>query len=279
MARIKDKIIDKKNLRFGYRIIDDLAFALSSSLCKQRINTLYTKEPTTIEWMNHFNSEDIFFDIGANIGLYTIYAAKKKNCYVYSFEPQALNFAEINKNIYINRLTEKVRAYPIALSNKNELANLYLYDFSIGQSHNDVGENIGHRPLYQGTISRRLDDLDLPQPNHIKIDVDNLEYKIVQGGQKTIENVDTILIEIDFSTKNIEIIEQMVSLGWKWSKDQVRICQHWNEPYEKFEKNLLNPRKGGQNFIFFKDDKWYNIFSNFAKTFKPGNPIPMTELY
>lgn len=275
MVKIKDKVLNKKNLKIGYRTIDNMAFAKSSSLCKQRINTLFIKEPTTIEWIKHFSTTDIFFDIGANVGMYTIFAAKTQKCKVVSFEPQTLNFAELNKNIYLNQLNHQVTAYPIALTNVTGLSKLYLYDFGIGESHNDVEENISKRKLIQGTYAARLDELDLPQPNHIKIDVDNFEYRVVEGALKTIENVDTILIEIDFKTKNIELIKQMEDRGWKWSKDQVRICQHWNESFENFKKHLWDKRKGGQNFIFFKDDKWFNIFYKFAKTFKPGNPIKM----
>ena len=40
-----------------------------------RVQTLFSKEPETIKWINNFNTEDIFIDIGANVGIYTIYAA------------------------------------------------------------------------------------------------------------------------------------------------------------------------------------------------------------
>ena len=40
-----------------------------------RAQTLFSKEPETIKWINGFNAQDIFLDVGANVGMYTIYAA------------------------------------------------------------------------------------------------------------------------------------------------------------------------------------------------------------
>jgi hypothetical protein len=57
----------------------NLFFFCKNYLIKYRIDTLQSKEPETIEWIENFNKDDIFFDIGANIGLYSCYAAKKRD--------------------------------------------------------------------------------------------------------------------------------------------------------------------------------------------------------
>ena len=56
-----------------------ISFFCPNELTKWRIKTLYDKEPETLEWIDNFkqNKEIIFWDIGANIGLYSIYAAVK----------------------------------------------------------------------------------------------------------------------------------------------------------------------------------------------------------
>ena len=69
-----------------------------------RVLTLFAKEPTTIPYLETFESDDLFLDIGANIGMYTVYAAVMTGCRTVSIEPEALNYAELNKNIYINDL-------------------------------------------------------------------------------------------------------------------------------------------------------------------------------
>jgi len=73
-----------------------------------RAETYASKEPETLEWIERFfRSEDVIYDIGANVGLYSLFAAKHLNsrCKVYAFEPEALNYAKLNINIYINGLS------------------------------------------------------------------------------------------------------------------------------------------------------------------------------
>ena len=57
-----------------------------------RAKTLYTKEPITIKWIRSFEKNSIFFDIGANIGVYSIFSAIINSSLVYSFEPESNNF-------------------------------------------------------------------------------------------------------------------------------------------------------------------------------------------
>ena len=61
-------------------------------LTKYRASTFSSKEPETIDWIDDFERSDNLLDIGANIGLYSLYAASKGNN-VRSLEPDALNFA------------------------------------------------------------------------------------------------------------------------------------------------------------------------------------------
>lgn len=63
-----------------YRVIQnrvEYIFSCPNDVTRWKAETYFTKEPETIEWIDTFNEGDIFFDIGANIGLYSIYAAKK----------------------------------------------------------------------------------------------------------------------------------------------------------------------------------------------------------
>ena len=61
---------------------DDISFkfAAPNALCKWRYETFSSKEPETLEWINAMPSESVLWDIGANVGLYSVYAAKKRNC-------------------------------------------------------------------------------------------------------------------------------------------------------------------------------------------------------
>ncbi|MDP2956834.1 MAG: FkbM family methyltransferase, partial [Longimicrobiales bacterium] len=86
----------------------------------------------------------MLYDIGANIGLYSFFAATK-GAHVFAFEPEALNFARLNENIVLNGLTKLVQAYPVAIGDCSRLDTLYLHDFQEGAALHAVGEPIDYR--------------------------------------------------------------------------------------------------------------------------------------
>ncbi len=74
---IKQLIIDK-SLTATKTISHNKTYITLSTpnpICKYRVNTFSSKEPETLDWIDSFNSDDVFWDIGANIGIYSIYAA------------------------------------------------------------------------------------------------------------------------------------------------------------------------------------------------------------
>lgn len=89
-----------------------------NALCDWRAKTFSSKEPETLEWIDSFLEGSILWDIGANIGLYSLYAAKKMNCRVWAFEPSVFNLELLARNIYENDLTEKICIVPVALCDR-----------------------------------------------------------------------------------------------------------------------------------------------------------------
>jgi FkbM family methyltransferase len=247
---------------------------------------------TTGAWIDSFAEGETLFDIGANVGMYTIYAAVMRGAKVFAFEPEALNYAELNKNIFLNGLHDRVLAYCLALSDVDKTDRLLLSDFGLGISYHDFEENSwtedkefapdwkvskdNRRP--QGCVGRTLDSLiadGLPIPQHIKIDVDGLEHRVVAGmlGALASPALKTVLIEINFDNpKNLEIIETMESLGWKYSWDQLRINRTVKFTVEKIQ-SYQRRGIGGLNYIFFKDDKYSEMFSKLFESYTPGNPL------
>ena len=126
---IIEKLFKRKNFRFYiYELLRNnnvkkilnnkiTIFFCPSSETKRRTDTILTKEPETINFINNFieinnkdkNKDLIFFDIGSNIGLYSIYASQTiDKIKVYSFEPSFNNLSILSKNISINNLNKKV---------------------------------------------------------------------------------------------------------------------------------------------------------------------------
>jgi len=177
-----------------------------------RIKAYITKEPETLNWITNFISKgDVFYDIGSNIGLYSIFAAKKHNnkIKIYTFEPESQNFATLNRNIYINQMSEIITSYCLAISNRQEQDKLYIRNnlrsgeaiHGYKAAYDDQGN--AFNPIHiQGASSISLDEIcytnKVDFPNHIKIDVDGHEYQIILGAQKTLNDkrLSSICIEI-----------------------------------------------------------------------------------
>jgi FkbM family methyltransferase len=260
----------------------------SNRLAEKRVHSLFTKEPTTIPWLETFGSDDVFFDIGANVGMYSVYAAATTGCRTYGFEPEALNYAELNKNIFINKLHGRATGYNIAISDEMRVGELFLGAFGYSYSHHDFNEStwkedhaFGDKStkmserLHQGCVSIPVDDLvgihGLPQPNHIKVDVDGLEHRVVASLRKTLQSpkLKSVLIEIDFQHPSCAaIIDQMVAEGWRYSMDQLRANRKKIFTADDIERMRRN-NKGGLNYVFYKDTFYDDLFANFIANYSP----------
>lgn len=185
-----------------------IVFDTSSALTQWRAETHLTKEPGTILWIDGFAAGDVFYDVGANVGVYSLYGAIHKDIKVYSFEPSPFNFSTLCRNIALNGLSERVSAFCLALSDRTVLDNLHISSLQVGAAHtgfqnpvNEFGQplNAVHK---QATLGFRMDDFikffKLPAPQHIKIDVDGAEALVVSGMDETLKNPDlkSILVEL-----------------------------------------------------------------------------------
>ncbi len=203
------------------------SFYCPNRLTQWRVETFFTKEPETIEWIDTFQKGQVLFDIGANIGLYSLYAAKK-GVFVVAFEPESQNYALLNRNVYLNRASDNVICLNVALSDRNCVDYLYLPEFRVGGALNNFGGALDWRkraftPSFkQGAVSHTLDSflqLYPPHfPNHIKIDVDGVEAEVVRGAQETLRDsrLKSLSIELNDSLpEDREAIDLIQSLGLK----------------------------------------------------------------
>jgi FkbM family methyltransferase len=287
MAKPKNYYVRQYSFSATYRefSIDGkrLRYVTSSVTSRWRVRTLFTKEPTTIVWLDTFLPEEVFVDIGANVGMYSLYAAAVRGARVYAFEPESQNYAELNRNIHINGLHSLVTALPLAISNTEEVSALRLSRFGTGWGEHNVASPVsGGTAFEQGTVTSSLDRLidtgAVAQPHHIKVDVDGIEWRVFEGMRKTLNSpqLKSVLIETNFKLpRSVAIIEQMKQMGWRFSKDQARINQHEIVPYEEIERRI-RAGSGGQNFIYYRDPALDNLFADYAAIFVPPNPIRST---
>jgi FkbM family methyltransferase len=200
-----------------------LVFNTPNELCLWRVKTLLTKEPSTIRWIDSFSSNDVLWDIGANIGLYTVYAAAVKKCRVLAFEPESQNYAILNRNIQANKINPRVQAYCIAVSDQNTVINLHLSRLEGGNSGHAIS-NL-RNDYDQGSISYSIDQLialGMTRPDHIKIDIDGLDHTVIYGADSILNSLKSVLIELNL--KNIhhqKLIKHFQDRGFYYDPAQV----------------------------------------------------------
>jgi len=205
-----------------------LLFDISHPRLEFRAKNFGAQEPDLIKWMmDKYGKDEIFFDIGANIGYFSLIAAKETGVMVYAFEPEALTLAALNKNIFLNDLSKRVVALPVAVSDRNVVSYLSMRNFLPGNAYNTFGSDLDFRggamnPAFrQGSIGLKLDalvaDYQLPFPNHVKIDVDGNEPEVIRGMQNVLEarELKTICVELTLARKDhLDIIERLQAAGF-----------------------------------------------------------------
>lgn len=211
-----------------------VVYATPNEMTRWRAESLFEKEPVTIQWMSRLGPDDVLADIGANVGMYAIWAAGIAGARVYAFEPESQNYALLNRNIALNGLGERVKAYCLALSDAPGCSELHLSEFLAGGSCHSYGERVDFRlrpsrPAFsQGCVAARLDDLVaagvLPQPTHLKIDVDGFEHKVVAGAARTVRDrrLRSMIIEVNPALEpHRRLLDELHGVGYRWDDAQV----------------------------------------------------------
>ena len=191
--------------------------------------TSCAREPNTIKWIEGLDKNSIFFDIGANIGAYSLVAASQKNIVkVFSFEPFYANFFKLSSNIILNKFSNKITPVNLALHNKTEICLLNHWDaYPVGEPGSS-GHQIkfaetekGHKfqPLILShALGITLDNFCSSygvMPTAIKIDVDGNELLILDGAKEILnyQHLKTVLIEVNRNNENA-VHEIMLKAGF-----------------------------------------------------------------
>ncbi len=217
---------------------------------RSRAKSSLTKEPNTIIWINSFNKGQRLLDVGANMGVFTLYAAVTKECHVVALEPCAPSYCLLNLNIYENNVGDRVIAYPLAAASKRDLVKLYMTELS-----HDSGGGLPNSPVdargdkfipkhVQGSASIEIDEIYLKHGpfHHVKIDTDGNEMDLLKGSAKLLASKDlqSILIELNENLEGYaDIVSYIISFGFSLDEDLT-------------SKSYVSTKRGGKiyNHIF-----------------------------
>jgi FkbM family methyltransferase len=209
---------DYTNIRLPEK---NLKFITSNWLTKYRAKTFFSKEPETLEWIRGFQEGETLWDVGANVGIFSLFAASQ-GTKVTAFEPSPLNLEILSRNILINDFENYITFVPLALGNQTGNTKIYMSreNFRAGGAHNSINsakdqyggalENPLELSVLTLTIDKCCEFFNLEKPTHIKIDVDGCELEVLEGAREVLTQVKSILVENYPQNKDSERVHEIL---------------------------------------------------------------------
>jgi len=178
-------------------------FRFKTSDCVGR--TIYKKgdyEPELTKFILgelKFAPGDIFLDIGANIGWYSILLSKKfgSDVQVFAFEPDNLNFSLLSSNLQRNAI-QNVTPIKLAVAEETSSKTLYRYkEGNLGRHSLLPTEGLEEQTVDTTTLDHfvKQNDMDPEKVKFIKMDIEGYEYFAMRGAENLLEHVPLVLTE------------------------------------------------------------------------------------
>lgn len=185
------------------------------------------KEPKTVQWFEKYSKDGaVIYDIGANVGAYSLIAASR-GAEVYAFEPSFQNAFRLHENISLNNLDGKITVLPVILGSKNGLARFSVIDTTFGASRgfSDTGDREGKAyPVFTLDDARRT--LSLPAPIAVKIDIDGAEVELLRGAQTLLSDRALKSMLIETEEKHTDSIKKIMADAGFSITEETRMDTH-----------------------------------------------------
>lgn len=215
----------------------------------KHIMNVHSDEDNIKEWIDSIPKGSIFYDLGANLGWFSLYAAEL-GLETYAIEADKNNYVGLLENINENPNIKNIQTFNCAIANEDRKFNFRTKNDKIG-SHNktlDIEEFSASEEIVVNDIVYEVDGYtlgsiiknnNLPNPTHIKVDIDGSEYLFLKGIKNELKNCEEIMIELytesEYFKKSVSILE---SLGFYLDKT-------YHIPKEKNTFNFLYFKKCG----------------------------------
>tara|TARA_R110000868_G_scaffold7354_4_gene39997 strand:- start:10793 stop:11677 length:885 start_codon:yes stop_codon:yes gene_type:complete len=187
-----------------------IKFHCDSEIARIRAAGALDREPDTIAWIDEFLPDDNFLDIGSNVGVFTLYAAIIRGVNVTACDPLPQNHRALNQNAVINGISDRITTICAAMNDCPTISALAVP--AIADTAGGAGATFGESyDNYQreivasyrlNTLGVSVDDLverfGMTVPNHIKMDIDGIQDKVIAGAANTLKNpaVRSLMLEL-----------------------------------------------------------------------------------
>jgi len=200
-----------------------------------------------MSFLLHFLREkDLFLDVGANVGAYTVLASGVANCTTYSFEPIDGTYRALTGNVKLNHLEDKVQLYQACVgSDVNEIPMTQTLDTVNHVEWHSSGDDVIMCSQY------RLDQFlkGNQRTTVLKVDVEGFEYEVLKGLGKYLfkDEIQVVLIELNGSGLRFGVEDETIQLYLEEAGFKPMV-------YRPFERKLgpIEKRRS-DNVIFVKD--------------------------
>lgn len=157
----------------------------------------------------HFlRQNDLFLDIGANVGTYTVLASGVCRATTYAFEPDPETQSKLRRNVEINQIEEYVQVFECALGPRSGTTA-----FTIGLDTNNriaTANDTATRTVRMEALDKIVYDLN---PAMMKIDVEGAGLEVLSGAEHTLVNPSLKIIELEYPSA--ECIRILSSNGFE----------------------------------------------------------------
>ena len=218
--------------RFSQALLDEtceidtpggpLKFVILGRGSSIRAMSVLRKQPATIAWIDSFTAGSVFWDVGANVGVYALYAARRGGAKVVAFEPAAVNFFLLAANCEANGLDAQVDCLLIGLGSEKAIGHMSVSQFVPAESFRFRGTSESKHPTRQAAIMLSMDQLveeyGAACPNYIKIDVPALTEAILVGGARLLRRLEVRELHIEMregSPTGQRILEMLDQAGFE----------------------------------------------------------------
>lgn len=208
--------------------------------------------------------EDMFMDIGSNIGSYTILASGAIRCRCIAIEPIPSTYEHLKNNIAVNRMEDRVEALNIGLGSKHSTLLFTNTQDTVNHVAVDGEKDTTEVPVQtlDGILKSRT------CPLLIKIDVEGFETEVLLGGKNTLKNPDLKAVIIELNGSGLRY-------GYKDEDIHAVFISEGFQPYtyEPIKRRLimLNSYSKENNTIYIRDMEFVKRRIKCAETFKVLN--------
>jgi FkbM family methyltransferase len=207
----------------------ELIFFSPNQFSSYRAETIFTKEADTIQWIKRCGSHDsLFIDIGANIGIYTLFYLSYFSGKAIAVEPGFEHLSLLSRNLSVNNLSDRCIIIPLPIKHNEERTGI-CFNLSDGpgpasrtEGYGDGGLNSRESMFFTSTInlsallanSEFLSEDNL-QNLVVKIDVDGPEMEVFSGICDLLETSRKVNMMIEIQEKNYaEVSKMLVDKGF-----------------------------------------------------------------